>query len=150
MASGDGSYVFWCLVTCFWGLVLGNMYFDDSFHVICCWILLCQVLGALFADKLAHANVHRTPPVLRGMSPGQRLAQRVWPKIEPETHRLTQRKLRGASVAAVRSETLTKPLLLRVGVGSSERSAGSFRILDFNPCLFFVFKNSASGPVQSE
>jgi hypothetical protein len=55
MVSGDGSHVFWCWVTCFWGLVLGNMSSGVSFHVIWCLILVCQVLGALLS--LAQYNV---------------------------------------------------------------------------------------------
>ena len=49
MVSGDGSHVFWSLVTCFWDLVLGNMSSGVSFHVVWCLIFLCQVLGALFS-----------------------------------------------------------------------------------------------------
>ena len=109
MVSGDGSYVFGCLVTCFWGLVLGNMFSGILLNVIWCLILLCQLLGALFSfaqynvldvwehvfefysarthkarcwllgDSLARANVRGTTLVLRGMSPGQRLTQPVRP-----------------------------------------------------------------------
>ena len=54
MVSGDGSHVFWSLVTCFWDLVLGNMSSGVSFHVVWCLIFLCQVLCALcsFAQRL--------------------------------------------------------------------------------------------------
>ena len=49
------------------------------------------LINMLLADSLACANVRRTPPVLRGISPGQRLTQPVRPKAEQHPQRLTQR-----------------------------------------------------------
>ena len=74
MVSGDGSDVFWSLVTCFWDLVLGNMSSGVLFHVVCffdipvpsawCLVFVCPIQCFrmsvnMFSSSTAHELIRQ-------------------------------------------------------------------------------------------